>query len=134
MTKAKSSRQVFFHFSRRFLTHLVTQRKIKIQTFSGETVRMCRLAWSFTARLRDKNLNELVLTIWPKPSFTSLLFSATSQGSGETAQMCSLARSFATRICEIFHELGLKFSRSLHLHPLFFRDSLFAYAISTKLY
>ena len=134
MTKAKSSRQVISHFSRRLITHLVTHRKIKIQTFSGETVRMCRLAWSFAARLRDKNLNELVSTIWPKPSFTSLLFSATSQGSGETPQMSSLARSFATRIYDIFHELGLKFSLSLHLHPLFFRDFLFAYAISTKLY
>ena len=58
--KAKSSMQgFFFHFSRRWFTHLVTHRKINIQTLSGETVRMCRLAWSFAARICDKYINHI---------------------------------------------------------------------------
>ena len=48
-----------FSLSRRSITHLVTQRKTKIQTLSGETVRMCRLAWSFDAPICDKYLNSM---------------------------------------------------------------------------
>ena len=80
---------------------------------------MCRLAWSFTARICDKYINHK--NKWPEPSFTSLLLIAISEGSGETAQMCSLARSFAARICDFFHELVHKFkpepsSTSLHFN------------------
>ena len=57
--KAKTSRQGFFHFFRRWITHLVTHSKIEIQTLSVETVRMCRLAWSFAARICDKYLNHI---------------------------------------------------------------------------
>ena len=57
--KGKDVKAGFFHFSRRWITHLVTHRKIRNQTLSGETVRMCRLAWSFAARICDKYLNHM---------------------------------------------------------------------------
>ena len=61
---------------------------------------MCRLAWSFPARICNKYLNHMK---WYKqlcltPSSTCLLFSAISEGSGETVQICSLTRSFAVCI------------------------------------
>ena len=82
-------------------------------------MQMCRLAWSFTARICDKYINHK--NKWPEPSFTSLLLSAISEGSGETAKMCSLARSFAARIFDFFNELVHKFkpepsSTSLHFN------------------
>ena len=49
----------FFHFSRRWITHLLTRRKIEIQTLSDKTARMCMLAWSFAARICDKYLNHI---------------------------------------------------------------------------
>ena len=124
----------FLHFSRRWITNLLTHRKIEIQTLSGKTSRMCMLAWSFSACLCDKYLNHIIginNLAWAFIYIPS--FSAMSEGSGETAQMCSLARSFAASICDIFHELTLKFLPEPSSTSLLFRDSLFAYAISTKL-
>ena len=91
---------------------------------------MCRLAWSFTARICDKYINHK--NKWPEPSFTSLLLSAISEGSGETAQMCSLARSFAARICDFFMNWSINLSLSLHPHPFILMYSLFASAIGTN--
>ena len=74
--------------------------------------RLCECTGSPVASLLANAISTYItrtgIKNWPEPSFTSLLFSAINEGSGETAQ-CSLARSFAARICDIFHELFLKF-------------------------
>ena len=57
--KPRSSRQVFSHFSRRWITNLLTHGQIEIQTLSGKTAQMCMLAWSFSARICDKYLNHM---------------------------------------------------------------------------
>ena len=58
--KPRSSRQVFFsHFSRRWITNLLTHGQIEIQTLSGKTAQMCMLAWSFSARICVKYLNHM---------------------------------------------------------------------------
>ena len=49
----------FSPFSRRWITNLLTHRKIEILTLSGKSARMCMLAWSFAARLCDKYLNHI---------------------------------------------------------------------------
>ena len=50
---------LILHFSQRWMKNLLTHRKIKIQTLSGDTLRMCRFVWSFTARICDKYLNHI---------------------------------------------------------------------------
>ena len=61
--ETKDVKAGFSHFSRRWVTNLLTHRKIEIQTLSGKTVRMCMLAWSFVARLCDKYLNHITALI-----------------------------------------------------------------------
>ena len=91
---------------------------------SGETVRMCRLAWSFAARICKKIPKSRT---WYKQFGQSLhlisSFSAISyKGSGETVWMCRLACCFAARICDKYlnhMNWPMKFGLSLHLHPFF---------------
>ena len=49
----------FSHFSRRWITNLLTHGQIEIQTLSGKTAQMCMLAWSFSARICVKYLNHM---------------------------------------------------------------------------
>ena len=72
-----------------------------ISKSSGETVRMCRLAWSFAARICKKYLDHITGINNLAEAFIYISFSsAISEGSGETVQMCRLAWSFTARICD----------------------------------
>ena len=116
--------RVFSHFSRRWITNLLTHGQIEIKTLSGKTAQMGMLAWSFSARICVKYLNHMN---WYDQfglslHLHSLLFSATSKGSGETVRMCILAWSFTAQICDKklnhmnwYEQFGL----SIQLHPFF---------------
>ena len=122
---------------------------------SGETAWMCRLAWSFPARICNKYLNhmkwyrQLCLTLHLRVFFLVQSVKALAM----TAWMCRLAWSFPARICNKYLN-HMKWYRqlclTLHLRVFFLVQSvkalarlpecagspglsLLAYAISTSI-
>ena len=59
----------FSQFSRRWISKFLAHRQIEIQTLSGKTAQMCMLAWSFSARICVKYLNNLAWAFIYIPSF-----------------------------------------------------------------
>ena len=80
---------------------------------SGETARMCRLAWAFAGHLCDKYHNLMRWLIWA--SSWENLFSgfSTRQGSNQSAQLRRLDRVMKLHIMklEILYYLGSKQQR-----------------------
>ena len=133
--RSSQGRFVFiFHFSQKWITHLVTHMKIKIQTLSGETVRMCRLAWSFAAHICDKYLNHKNWYINFGPSLhLHLLFKVPSAKA--MARLRNVQPRQIIRCSHMWYFLrtGPNILAWAYIYiPYFFRDSLFAFAISTK--